>query len=202
MRPRLLHRRWIRTALAPGAACIALAAWATPVHAYPEFQKYSQTTSGRVTNCAMCHTHPDGPDGAGAGQIGGLSTDDLARLAMARAAFEPGQTIDSPILNDFGDHIISTIGKSKFLELRSHPADLAPALGQQSDLDGDGVPDATEYLDGTHPLKRTSGDPWMLFVANFSRFRFHLAMIVLATALTIFGLANILRGAHAATQND
>ncbi|MCC6744828.1 MAG: hypothetical protein IT175_13300, partial [Acidobacteria bacterium] len=67
----------------------------------------------------------------------------------------------------------------------------------------DGIPDWREYLDGTHPLKKTDGNPWLLFVNNLSRYRFHVIMIVFATVLTIYGLANLLRGSsevHDATQ--
>jgi len=170
--------------------------------AYPEFQKYSQTRSGRTVNCAMCHANPDGPDGAGAGQIGGLKPDELERLNKARAAFEPGQPVDSPILNAFGSHIIQSIGKTRFLEMRSHPEELALALGDGSDIDGDGVPDAQEYVEGTNPLDAANGNPWRLFVHNLSRYRFHVVMILAATVVTIFGLANILRGAHASTEVD
>ena len=180
-------------------ASAALIAVAAPASAYPEFQKFSQQNSGRTTNCAMCHTHPDGPDGAAHGQIGSLKPDELARLNRARAAFEPGQEVDSPILNAFGDRIVGHVGKTRLLQLRSQPGDLAAALDPASDLDGDGVADASEYAGGTHPLKRTSGDPWRLFATNFVRYRFHILMLTIATALGVFGLANLLRGSHAAT---
>src|SRR6185295_19085436 len=98
----------------------------------------------------------------------------------------------------FVNHVIGTIGKTRFLELRNRPEELAAALGATSDLDGDGIPDSREYLEGTHPLKKTDGNPWLLFVNNLNRYRFHVFMIVIATALTIYGLANLLRGSHAA----
>jgi hypothetical protein len=166
--------------------------------AYPEFQKFVQTRSGRAVNCAMCHASSDGPDGAGFGQIGSLTPEELGRLNQARAAFEPGHEVASPILNRFGNHVIATVGKTRFLELRSRPEELAAALGTESDLDGDGIPDAREYLEGTHPLKKTDGNPWLLFVNNLVRYRFHVFMIVVATALTIYGLASLLRGSHVA----
>jgi hypothetical protein len=183
---------WIFVLLALLAPGLEATAWA-----YPEFQKASQARSGRAVNCAMCHEHPDGPDGAAFGQIGALSQDELARLNRARGAFEPGQEVDSPILNAFGDEIIRSVGKRRFLEMRSRPEDLGAALGT-SDLDGDGIADGREYLDGTHPLKRTNGDPWLLFFNNVRRNVFHIVMIVLATALTVYGLASILRGTHVA----
>jgi hypothetical protein len=187
----------------PVLARLALAALALPActataGAYPEFQKFVQGRSGRAVNCAMCHTNPDGPDGAGFGQIGSLTPEELARLNRARGAFDPGQDVESPILNRFGNHIVATTGKTRLLELRSRPEELAAALGAESDLDGDGIPDSREYLEGTHPLKKTDGNPWLLFVNNLIRYRFHVVMIVIATALTIYGLANLLRGSHAA----
>ena len=60
--------------------------------------------------------------------------------------------------------------------------------------------DAREYLAGTHPLKKTDGDPWLLFVNNLARYRFHVVMIVIATALTIYGLASLLQATHAAAR--
>jgi hypothetical protein len=179
-------------------AALALLASAAPAGAYPEYQKFVQANSGRAVNCALCHTNPDGPDGAGVGQIGRLTPEELGRLGEARAAFEPGRDVDSPILNAFGDRIVEAAGKTRFLEMRSRPAELAGVLGTESDLDGDGIPDSREYLDGTHPLMAANGDPWLLFVHNLARYRFHVFMIVAATALTTYGLTNILRGTHAA----
>lgn len=172
---------------------------ATTASAYPEYQKASQARSGRTVNCAMCHTNSDGPEGTAPGQLGALSADELARLNRARGAFEPGQEVDSPILNAFGNEIVGTVGKRRFLEMRARPEELAAALGDLGDLDGDGIPDSREYLDGTHPLKRTSGDPWLLFVENLRRNGFHLVMIVVATALGVYGLASLLRATHAAS---
>jgi hypothetical protein len=181
-------------------AALALPACAGAADAYPEFQKFVQARSGRSVNCAMCHVSPDGPNGAGFGQIGSLTPGELDRLNQARAAFEPGREVASPILNRFGNHIITTVGKTRFLQIRSHPEELAEALGAESDLDGDGIPDAREYLDGTHPLKETNGNPWLLFVHNLALYRFHLIMIVIATALTVYGLASLLRATDAARE--
>ena len=191
-----IRSTFIRFAL----AALALPACAGAAEAYPEFQRFVQARSGRAVNCAMCHVNPDGPNGAGFGQLGSLTPDQFDRLNRARAAFEPGQEVSSPILNAFGNHIIATIGKTRFLQIRSHPEELAAALGNESDLDGDGIPDAREYLEGTHPLKRVNGNPWLLFVNNLARYRFHVIMIVVATALTIYGLASLLRASDAARE--
>ena len=190
--------RMRRYAIAGAAFAGLWTAGAGVANAYPEYQKYSQTNSGRVTNCAMCHAHPDGPDGAGHGQIGSLNADALSRLGRARAAFEPGTEVDSPILNGFGNTIIRTVGKSKVIELRSRPGELAGMLDQASDLDGDGIPDAREYAEGTHPLQAGSGNPWSLFATNLRRSGFHIGAILVASILTMYGLANLLRGWHAA----
>ena len=162
--------------------------------AHSEYQAYVQTVSGRTVNCAMCHTHSDGPVGAGPGQIGSLTSTEMGRLNQSRAAFEPGLRIDSPILNDFGDLLVAELGKKKILELRSRPEQLIDELGMESDLDEDGIPDAREYADGTHPLSPHDGDPWLLFRHNFSESIFHLFMIGIATLITLYGLINVLKG--------
>lgn len=167
--------------------------------AYPEFQTYVARSTARPVNCAMCHTNADGPEGTAAGQIGRLSAADLQRLGQARAALTAGQPVDNPILNAFGNHIIHSIGKTKFVELKNSPATLADLLPQDSDLDHDGIPDAREYLDGTHPVNRIDGDPAKLFVYNF---RTNLTTILLTLAATvsgIWGLKHLLRGFAAAT---
>ena len=162
--------------------------------AYPEFQRFVQEQSGRPINCAMCHANGDGPEGASRGQIGSLTPAELNKLNAARGALAPGIAVESPILNAFGNKIISTIGKTRFLELRARPGQLAEVYGFQSDLDRDGIADAQEYLDGTHPLNRMHGDPWSLFLHNLSEFRLHVILIVLATAAGFFGLSHLLHG--------
>ena len=158
--------------------------------AYPEFQQYVQQNSGRNVNCSMCHSHPDGPDGVKAGQIGSLKPEALQRLNQARGAFDPGQQVDSPILNEFGNHIVEQMGRTQFIALRQHPEQLTPVLGT-SDLDGDGVTDADEYVAGTHPLDPRHGPPMRLFVNNLRAQAFHIVMIFLATILGLFGLNNL-----------
>lgn len=174
--------------ISTGFCLIASWAWA-----YPEFQQYVQSHSGRTTNCAMCHKHPDGPTGLKPGQIGSLSEEEMNQLNQARAAFEPGKNPHNPILNEFGNKIIATIGKTKFLELRLHPQDLPSALGQDSDLDHDGISDADEYVAGTHPVDESSGIPFRLFVHNLKRYAFHIVMIALATGAGVYGLNALLK---------
>jgi hypothetical protein len=170
------------------------AAGAAKCYAYPEFQLFVQKTSGRNVNCAMCHAHPDGPDGLKPGQVGSLDVEGIERLNRARAAFQPGEKVESPILNEFGNHIINVLGKQKFLELRQEPQNLGEALGNESDLDDDGIPDAQEFLMGTHPLDAQSGAPLRLFLHNLNLYRFHIVMMALATGTGLFGLNNLLHG--------
>lgn len=182
---------------------LALGATATPGWGYPELEAFIESHSGRYVDCAFCHTNPDGPEGVKPGQIRSLTPEELERLNRARAAFEPGSDVDSPILNDFGDEILRVVGKRRFLALRaSDPEKLADALGFGSDLDGDGIPDAREYLDGTNPLDPQHGDPWRLALVNLRREGLDLAMIALATLLGLYGLDRLVRGLEAAASAE
>ncbi|MCC6155563.1 MAG: hypothetical protein IT367_17470, partial [Candidatus Hydrogenedentes bacterium] len=112
----------------------------------------------------------------------------------ARAAFEPGQNVDSPILNAFGNSIVKKLGKTKFLQVRLHPEELPAALGTGSDLDSDGVSDSAEFIAGTDALDEGSGPPAKLFAHNLRENAFNLIMMVIATALGIYGLNAVLHG--------
>lgn len=201
IRPLEIDRFWRiwyppTTCLAPAvsAAAFAVLSFAACAAAYPEFQTFAEKHSGRPTNCAMCHVSPDGPIGDGDGQIGSLSESEMVRLNKARAALQPGEDVDSPILNEFGNHIIKALGKLKVLELRNDPARLVEELGTKSDLDGDGIPDSREYADGTDPLNKFHGEPWLLFVNNLSREKVHVLLSLAATVAVVFGLSNFIRG--------
>lgn len=172
----------------------ALLGTAFTAYAYPEFQRHVQENSGRPVNCAMCHVNSDGPEGSGHGQLGSLNGEELNRLNAARGAFVPGVAVSSPILNEFGNHIIYVIGKQKFVELRARPGDLAANYGFMSDLDHDGIADAQEYLDGTHPLNAAHGAPLKLLWDNLNRYSFHVLMLLLATIAGLLGFNNVLRG--------
>lgn len=179
-------------------ALALLFAVSSRVQAYPEFQQYVVKSTSRAVNCALCHMHADGPEGTAPGQIGHLNAAQQAELGRARAAFEANAKPNSPILNTFGNHIINSIGKRKFLEVRLAPAQLPGLLPKNSDLDGDGIPDATELAMGTHPLIKSDGDPWLLFKSNL---RTNLPQLLLALAATIvglWGLGHLLRGFDAA----
>ncbi len=164
--------------------------FSTTVFAHPEFQRYSKSVSGRSVNCAMCHTHSDGPEGIKPDQIGSLSQEGLNALGLARQAYKPGWGGKSPILNEFGNLILNDLGKEKILMLKQKPELLAEALSKTSDLDDDGITDAQEYKDGTHPLNSMDGNPWKLFKNNLIKNRFHILMIILATGTGLFGLYN------------
>lgn len=174
------------------AMVVAVLVIPTPVEAHSEFQLFSQTNSGRGVDCAMCHAHPNGPEGLKPGQIGSLDAGELARLGHARAAFEPGAPVDSPILNAFGNRIVTELGKKKVLELRAQPGLLGSLLSADSDLDHDGIPDATEFLEGTDPLNSQHGSPGALFFYNLKEQWFPIVMLALATVLGLFGLNHLL----------
>ena len=164
----------------------------SPAFAHPEFQRYSKSVSGRSVNCAMCHLHSDGPEGIKPGQIGSLTPDELNALGLARQALKPNAGVKSPILNEFGNSILNQLGKEKILELKQHPELLPQALSKTSDLDGDGIPDAEELKDGTHPLNSLDGLPWKLFKNNLVKNWFHIMMIILATSFGLYGLHHAL----------
>ncbi|MEI6175639.1 MAG: hypothetical protein WCS43_02000 [Verrucomicrobiota bacterium] len=182
---------------------LILLATAGTMQAYPEFQKQIVENSGRTINCALCHEHSDGPEGTAPGQIGHLTPAEQGELGRARAAFNPGGNVKSPILNAFGNHIVNSLGKKQFLELKVTPAELANKLPQDSDLDKDGIPDAVELRTGTHPLIKSDGLPWLLFKANFAENFTQILLMLAATILGLWGLHHLLHGFAAATKpND
>lgn len=177
-------------------AALALAASALPrtALAYPEYQRFILESSGRAVNCAVCHAHGDGPDGTAPGQIGALTPPEFEALGRARGALEPGVPVKSPILNAFGNHIVTAIGKTAVQELKLAPAELASRLPRDSDLDSDGIPDVVEYVEGTHPLLPGDGRPDRLFLHNLKRHSTPIALTLAATLLGLFGLKHILAG--------
>ena len=186
------HSRWQRTLLVVLIAVLP-AAITRSASAYPEFQKAYQKSSGRVISCAMCHEHPEGPNGIKHGQIGSLNPAELKALNRARSALDPGSRVDSPILNDFGDSLLDQLGKRRIVQLRSQPLQLASLINPGSDLDRDGIPDARELSEGTDPLDPRHGNPFLLFINNARRHLFHLLMLAAATLLGILGLSRLLR---------
>lgn len=191
MRPQPIATAW---------KLLIVLATAGTVQAYPEFQKQIAQSSGRTVNCALCHAHSDGPEGTAPGQIGHLTPDGQAELGRARAAFNPGGGVKSPILNAFGNHLINSLGKKQFLELRVTPAELPNRLPADSDLDQDGITDVVELRTGTHPLMKSDGLPWLLFKANFSNNLGQILLMLAATVLGLWGLRHLLQGFDTATR--
>ena len=113
--------------------------------AFPEYQAFVREHSGQPVNCAMCHAHPDGPSGSEPGQLGRFTPEELIRVNQARAA-QPGQQVNSPLLNAFGNRIVTAAGAAAITQWRKEPARLTKALGTKSDLDGDGIADARGLL--------------------------------------------------------
>jgi hypothetical protein len=183
----------IHAAFAAVAAFLAAGA----AHAHPQFHAFVDQTSGRKVNCALCHAHPDGPEGLKPGQIGSLSSQQMDALNRARAAFEPGQDVNSPVLNAFGNEMVRQLGKTRILGLLQDPGALATALDPAGDIDGDGVPDAEEYLAGTLPTDPYHGPPWRLSWARLQSNWIHVVMMLLATAAGLYGLRHLLHGLDA-----
>lgn len=168
-------------------------------YSYPEYQQFVEKHSHRTVNCAMCHVNENGPIGDGRGQLNSLTPDEINRLNKARTAMEPGTEVDSPILNEFGNEIVKVIGMKKFIEFKDDPAKLPEALGNKSDLDDDGIPDAVEYLDGTDPLNKFHGDPVKLFWINLDRCKTHVILAVVAVLAINYGLMHLIQGISTTT---
>ncbi len=175
-------------------AAVILLCFNQTANAYPEFYEYSRKTSGRSTNCALCHTHGDGPEGNEPGQINALNKEELERLMRARTAFLPGQMVQSPILNDFGNELIKELGKKKILELKNRPQELAKEIGKEMDLDKDGIPDSEEYLDGTLSISKEDGHPAKLFFANLKKHIMHIILAFFAVVCLFYGFVQWLMG--------
>lgn len=170
------------------------------VHSYPEFQQFVEKNSPRTANCAMCHSNANGPVGEEEGQISKLTPEELKHLSKARAALEPGQDVDSPILNRYGNEIIKSIGKRKFVELKADPGKLPELMGDKSDLDDDGISDSREFLDGTDPLNNSHGDPVKLFWINLNRHKVHVILTIVAVLSINYGLIHLIQAMNLRAQ--
>lgn len=162
-------------------------------YAFPEYEAFIKQHSGRPMNCGMCHVNPDGPLGTGEAQLGRLTPQEMERVNQARAATEPGQQVNSPILNAFGNSIVEKVGTRAFVAMGADPGKLPSVYGMQSDLDGDGIPDAQEFLDGTNPLDKNHGAPWRLFTINLRRQMSQNLLALVILGLAFFGLTSLVR---------
>ncbi|HEY9712056.1 MAG TPA: hypothetical protein V6C72_01225 [Chroococcales cyanobacterium] len=182
-------RRWLALPLAGVALLIS---FPLNAFAFPPFQEFSEKHSGRTVNCSMCHLNDNGPVGSGPNQIDSLSAADLERLNLARAQMEPGGKVDNPILNKFGNQIVYELGINGVAKAVADPGSLASALSSSSDLDGDGIADRDEFLDGTDPLNRDHGQPLKLFWINLERQKMTILVLLAALTLIVFGLRQFL----------
>lgn len=164
------------------------------VQAYPQFQEFVEKRSKQPVNCAMCHANGNGPDGQKPGQTGGLNEEETKRLEQARTAFEKGVEVESPILNQFGNEIVRSLGRKKVIALIREPEKLYDELPPGSDIDGDGVPDRDEYLDGTDPTNKFHASPLKLLFINLNQFKMHVALAALAIFSINLGLGHLIKG--------
>jgi hypothetical protein len=176
-------------------------------YAFSEYVDFIRLESGRETNCALCHINPEGPSGMGVGQLGRLDSLQQNELARARVAMAPGIDVQSPILNRFGNSIIKSAGRQQFLDVRNEALAqknplvlrrITTLLDNNSDLDGDGITDVRELLDGTQVLHKNHGDPARLFLANAKRSAALIIVVFAGLGLVIFGLGRLLRGLRGA----
>lgn len=177
--------------IAIALSCVPLAA-----NAYPEFQSYAEKKSGRPVDCAMCHMNEHGPVGEEDGQIGKLTHEELNMLNQARGALEPGSEIRNPILNQFGNEIVKSIGMKAVLEAKGAPEKLPQLLGDKHDTDSDGIPDSKEFVDGTSSINPYHGDPWALFMTNLMKYKREVVLAVAAVLLLDFGFVNLIKGLY------
>lgn len=79
---------------------------------------------------------------------------------------------------------------------------LAVCLPQVADLDGGGVFGTAEWVVDAHPLIRSDGPRWPLFVVSLRIGLSQLLVAPASTALGLWGPARLLRGSAAAAEPD
>lgn len=193
-----------RTAIWAGALILLNA---SPVFAYPEFETAVKMASGRNVNCALCHRNGEGPEGNNRGQMGRLLPTELDALSVARGAMVPGTAVDSPILNAFGNHLVSNLGRTKIIEARlrgqANPLDGLSNLSASLstiDFDGDGASDREELFAGTHPAMAHHG-PLLTTISHRLKVHFwRILFTALGCALMLWGLRHLILAGKASSK--
>lgn len=161
-----------------------------PVHAFNEFQTFIEERSKKQLNCAYCHSHSNGPEGNEIGQLGSL--DDGHKQLTAYNQFLQGnkESINSPILNEFGNYLVKKLGYEKLINAQSNPNVIVEDL-KNSDLDRDGITDSQEILDGTLPNDPLDGNPFKLFVSNAKKRGIEICFQIVVILLLILSILKL-----------
>ena len=133
-----------------------------------EFQNFIEKKSKKQTNCAYCHSHPNGPEGNESGQLGSLTPEEKELTAYNQYLKGEKLQSDSPILNDFGNYLVKKLTYENILKAQENPNILVKRL-KKSDFDKDGITDSEELLEGTLPNDKLDGNPLKLFASNFRK---------------------------------
>lgn len=188
-------------------ASLWLATAAPVAFAYPEFETAVKMSSGRNVNCALCHRNGEGPEGNNRGQMGRLLPSELDALSVARGAMNPGTAVESPILNAFGNHLVSNIGRTKITEARlrgqANPLDGLSNLSANLsgiDFDGDGASDREELFAGTHPAMAHHG-PLLTTISHRLKEHFwRIAFTAFGCLLCLWGLGQLIGAGKASSK--
>lgn len=165
-----------------------------PAQAFPQFEQWISKKAGFQTNCAYCHLNAAGPLGNGNGQEGALTDQQRSNL----------HTKDSPILNEFGQHLIARLSYQKVVSSVEDPQALALVM-KAYDLDGDGVPDGEEMLHGTLPQDPLSAPPgliWSRRLKDNSLFLWCIWSSAIVAAIGFWRLSTINRSTVSRADDD
>ena len=158
--------------------------------AFNEFQTYIEQKSKKQLNCAYCHSHVNGPNGNETGQLGSLSEEQKQLTAYNQFLSVNKESVDSPILNEFGNYLVKKLGYDTIVKAQDDPDKIVEVL-KESDLDQDGINDLEEVLDGTLPNDPLDGNPFKLFVSNIKKKWMEVCFQVIALVLLIVSLCKL-----------